>query len=145
MALKYLPNGNLVPGIHLLTWVAFVEEYGYNQRRRDLIGGLELAMKQLSICGCDIIYVDGSFVTQKENPGDYDACWEDKSITVDFKMLSTKYPVLLRGYHDEQYLMYKGDLRPASLRPNWRYDFLYFFTHDEYDDSEKGIIKLLLQ
>ena len=142
MKLKYLPNGNLIPGIHSLSWEIFVEIYGYTQRRRDLIEGLALAIEHLSACGCTVIYVDGSFVTKERNPGDYDACWDDKEISVDHKKLSKMYRELHRGSRDEQHLMYKGDVKPFSPQPDWRYDYFHYFTHDKFDDSEKGIIQL---
>ena len=34
----------------------------------------EAAMVNLRDAGCKTVYVDGSFVTDKERPGDFDAC-----------------------------------------------------------------------
>ena len=41
-----------------------------------LLVGLRLALDELKAAGCRTVYVDGSFVTDKEQPGDFDACWE---------------------------------------------------------------------
>ncbi|EDX70939.1 hypothetical protein MC7420_8190 [Coleofasciculus chthonoplastes PCC 7420] len=42
-----------------------------------MIDGLELAMTQLKAAGCRTIYIDGSFITSKPNPGDFDAAYLD--------------------------------------------------------------------
>ncbi len=39
--------------------------------------GLKAALENLSGAGCRTAYVDGSFVTSKAIPNDYDACWEE--------------------------------------------------------------------
>ncbi len=33
-------------------------------------------LTNLSSAGCRLVYLDGSFVTRKERPGDIDACWD---------------------------------------------------------------------
>ena len=42
--------------------------------------GLKAAMVSLKDAGCKTVYVDGSFVTGKERPGDFDACWEEEGV-----------------------------------------------------------------
>ena len=37
-------------------------------------------MVSLKDAGCKTVYVDGSFVTGKERPGDFDACWEEEGV-----------------------------------------------------------------
>ncbi len=39
--------------------------------------GLRSALESLEGAGCRTAYVDGSFVTAKELPNDFDACWEE--------------------------------------------------------------------
>ena len=41
------------------------------------MAGLREAMQSLKNAGCRTVYIDGSFVTDKEIPGDFDACWEE--------------------------------------------------------------------
>jgi hypothetical protein len=98
MLLLYQENGNLVSGIHEITWKEFVNEYGYNKPRLKLIEGLEKAMSELRDVKCKIIYVDGSFVSKKNHPNDFDACWDP--IGVDFNTLAIKYPTLLEFLPD---------------------------------------------
>ncbi|HEY9778847.1 MAG TPA: hypothetical protein V6D09_01700, partial [Leptolyngbyaceae cyanobacterium] len=82
-------NGNLPMGIHTATWQEVEEFLGFNQRRRELLSGLMRACQALKLAGCRRIYIDGSFATSKEYPGDFDACWEDDE--VDYERLD---PVL---------------------------------------------------
>lgn len=67
-------NGNLPPGIHWATWEEFVDRFGTTPRRLRMIEGLKTAIEQLQSAGCQTIYIDGSFVVNKPNPGDFDAC-----------------------------------------------------------------------
>ncbi len=73
-------NGNLPMGIHIATWQEVEESLGFNQRRLELLSGLARACQALKLAGCRRIYIDGSFVTSKEYPGDFDVCWEDDEI-----------------------------------------------------------------
>jgi hypothetical protein len=136
MSLLYQENGNLAPGIHEITWHEFVKEFGKSKHRLKLIDGLEQAIKHLKDAKCKILYVDGSFVSQKVEPKDFDACWDPTG--VDFKKLSDMYPVLLEFIPDtkKQKIKYGGELFPSPK-------FLSFFQKDR-DDSPKGIIKLNL-
>ncbi|HEY9848533.1 MAG TPA: hypothetical protein V6D28_03675 [Leptolyngbyaceae cyanobacterium] len=77
-------NGNLPPGIHFCEWEEFKERFGTNLTRQRMINGLELAMTQLKAAGCRTIYIDGSFVTSKLTPGDFDACWEPGDVDYDY-------------------------------------------------------------
>ena len=143
MMLKYLPNGNLVPGIHEISWAEFVNEYGYTMERRDIIDGIALAIEHLSICGCDTIYIDGSFVTKERNPSDFDACWNNIDRSIDFQELYIKYRILSLGSKEEQQMKYKGDIRPAACpAEEWGRLYIHFFQADKHDNSPKGIIKL---
>lgn len=75
-----IPNfdseGNLPPGVHTCTWQELVARFGQTPYRRWLIQGLLAALRALSVAGCTLAYIDGSFVTVKEQPGDFDACWD---------------------------------------------------------------------
>jgi hypothetical protein len=42
--------------------------------------GLAQAALSLREAGCTRLYVDGSFVTSKEEPGDFDACWDEDGV-----------------------------------------------------------------
>ena len=105
-------RGNLPPGIHPATWDEIVERYATNERRGQLMHGLRAAIESLHPAGCLRVYLDGSFVTNKEVPGDFDAFWEAGS--VDPGLLD---PVLLdfRDRHAAQKAKFGGDASQRSL------------------------------
>jgi len=78
-------DGNLPAGIHICTWEEAKEKLAFNSRRQELLAGLKRACDVLKQAGCDKIYIDGSFATNKEFPGDFDVCWKDDD--VDLKLL----------------------------------------------------------
>jgi hypothetical protein len=69
-------NGNLPPGIHWTTWAEVVARFGSSSRRQELLNGLHDALRLLRDAGCKAVYVNGSFVTTKDVPRDFDACWD---------------------------------------------------------------------
>ena len=143
--LIYLPNENLSPGIHELSFGAFFQEYGLNKRRKDLITGLLKAAAALKDCGCSILYVDGSFVSKKIDPGDYDACYDPSGM--DFAKMFKKYPVFFDNSPGRKNLklVYGGELfSTTALAAPPRSFFLEFFQRDR-DGWPKGIIKLNLK
>lgn len=101
--------GYLPPGIYFCEWEEFLERFGTNYGRKQMINGLELAMEQLKAAGCRTIYVDGSFTTIKLTPGDFDACWDEEDVDMNYlqknaKLLLTKYD------RQSQKAKYKGEL-----------------------------------
>lgn len=52
--------------------------FGQTPRREQLLIGLLTAIRLLKLARCRTVYVDGSFVTAKPAPGDFDACWDIK-------------------------------------------------------------------
>jgi hypothetical protein len=127
----------LPPGIHEATWPELVERFGTNQRRREILAGLLRALQALKAAGCQRAYVDGSFVTSKEEPGDFDGCWDHTG--VDFDALD---PVLLDfdGHREAQKAKFEGELFIADAPGN---RFLEFFQLDR-DGRPKGIIRINL-
>ena len=69
-------TGNLPPGVHEATWDELLARYGYTPHRLALLAGLKAALDALRIAGCRRVYIDGSFVSAKQTPGDFDGCWE---------------------------------------------------------------------
>ena len=52
-------------------------------RRARLMGGLLTACQNLAAAGCTELLLDGSFVTTKPLPGDYDGAWETAGVDPD--------------------------------------------------------------
>jgi len=132
-------TGLLPPGIHETTWAEFVARFGWTPRRLALLAGLKAALDALRAAGCRRAYVDGSFVTAKAEPADFDACWDTDGIAPE-----RLDPVLLTFDQGRraQKEKYGGELFPAD----WPADpsgttFLRFFQRDR-SDREKGIVAL---
>lgn len=75
--------GNLPSGIYEITWIEFVNRFGFNSHRQNIIRGLEAAIKLLARANCQRVYIGGSFVSNKEYPNDFDGCYDDMSIDDD--------------------------------------------------------------
>ena len=104
------------------------------------MAGLRVALEDVKRAGCGTVYADGSFVTAKEVPNDFDACWEEAR--VDPTILD---PVLLtfdpgRVTPKAKYL---GELFPASIVASADgFSFLEFFQMDKEAGARKGIITI---
>jgi hypothetical protein len=134
-------NGNLPPGVHWVEWEEFDERFNYNSTRQRLIDGLRLAMTHLSAAGCRTIYVDGSFTTNKEKPGDFDACYDEE--TLDTYYLRINAPKLYNHYDRVgQKSKYKGEIFPSN-QPVGNYgDSSYDFFQSDRLGNKKGIIAI---
>ena len=102
--------------------------------------GFKAAADELSRAGCQTIYLDGSFVSDKKDPRDFDACWE--LVGVDPQSLD---PVLLDFSNGRaaQKAKYLGELFPASFAAERQgITFLEFFQTDKATGNQKGIIGL---
>lgn len=132
-------SGLLPPGIHWVTWAELEERFSGNSRRTMLLQGLRRAAENLRDAGCHFLYIDGSFVTDRDIPGDFDGCWDPTG--VDPAKLD---PVLLTFGPGRlaQKAKYHGELFPASAAANTAgSSFLEFFQISR-DGVPKGIIAL---
>lgn len=135
-------NGNLPPGIHYCTWDEFIDRFETTPRRVRLIRGLIKAMKHLQAAGCRTFYINGSFVTDKLDPGDFDACWDIDGVDIDY--LRANAPTLL-NYYDrrlEQKIKYKGEIFPSEMiADEIGRSFFEIFQVDQ-EENRKGIIAI---
>jgi hypothetical protein len=137
--------GNLEPGIYSVVWVELVKIFGTSESRMRLLAGLQRAAQSLRQAGCDVLYVDGSFVTQKEAsfgapPNDFDGCWDLSNVD------PTKLDPVLLDFSNKraaQKAKFFGELFPAgSPADNKGTAFLDFFQQDKNTGEPKGIIAL---
>ena len=97
-----------------------------------------MAIDNLKRAGCRTVYIDGSFVTSKEVPNDFDACWEEAGVKPELLE-----PVLLQfdAGRAAQKARYLGELFPASLGATVEgISFLEFFQTDRETGGSKGIV-----
>lgn len=84
-------TGYLPPGLYLATIDEIGRRLGFTQKRHQLIASLELAVRWLFDAGVTDLRIDGSFVTEKPEPGDIDGFW----VMDDNVRLSEIPPILL--------------------------------------------------
>lgn len=132
----------LPPGIHDADLAEISAAFAYNQRRRDLLLGFELAAAALSQAGCSKVYLDGSFVTAKPIPRDYDACWDTSG--VDPTILDPVFRDFSNG-RAAQKAKFSGEFFPAQLvEASVRKTFLEFLQLERFTGMPKGIISISL-
>ena len=68
-------TGGLPPGDHRATLEEIRKRFGFTPRRRWLLKGLRSPVKAFWAAGIEEIYIDGSFCTEKPDPGDIDGYW----------------------------------------------------------------------
>lgn len=67
-------DGMLPPGSHEATVEEVRRRFGTGNRTRTrLMRGLQAVLRMAGMAGASLLYLDGSFVTDKKEPGDWDA------------------------------------------------------------------------
>lgn len=136
-------NGDLPPGVHFATWTQIEERFAFNPRRRHLLAGFREACKLLREAGCRLVYLDGSFVTTKEHPGDFDACWDIQQ--VDEEALDPVFWDFSQG-RAAQKRRFLGEFFPAQLPEGATgRAFVAFFQVNKSTGEAKGIVAIRLR
>lgn len=139
--MNFNDNGDLTPGIHPMTWKEFYDSFSFSVRRKELLEGLEKVVTILREIGATHIYIDGSFVTSKLEPGDWDACFKS-SIPI-LKNFQSKFP--LYDNREAQKELYKGEVFFAyDEADGFGHTFLEFFQQKGKKSAiKKGIRELI--
>jgi hypothetical protein len=136
----FAPDGNLPPGIHWATWEEVVERYGRTAHRLRLLAGLRLALDELKGAGCRTVYVNGSRVTEKNDPGDFDACWERDN--VDLKRVPRSL-IAYDAFRRRMKAKYGGEIFTADTPADiYGTTFVEFFQIDKLTDATKGLLAI---
>ena len=129
--LGYLPAGE-----HAALWSEIVDRFGWNPWRRSLLDGLDEAASLLGEAGCARVWLNGSFVTAKEVPEDFDAVWDTDGVDQD--SLDPIFFQLDDG-RAAQKRRFGGELFPNWLNRSSGSRFSEFFQQDRYGYA-KGIV-----
>jgi len=132
----------LPPGVHQASLHEVAAVFATNPWRRNLFDGLVDASGRLLLAGCLTIYLDGSYVSGKPKPGDFDACWDP--VGVDPSKLD---PVFLEFGNGRaaQKAAFKGEFFPSSMMcADVGRAFVEFFQQDRFSGKQKGIISITL-
>ena len=132
----------LPPGIHDATLDELGAKLTYNDIRTELFRGFCAGCELLRHAGCKVAYLDGSFVTDKPAPGDFDACWDPVGVN------DTLLDPIFLDFSDgrrRQKERFGGEFFPSSANANGIAPFVVFFQHDRHQSKNKGIIRVRLQ
>lgn len=131
----------LPPGIHDTNFEEIAAAFATTPHRQWLFDGFIRATDALATAGCTIAYLDGSFVTGKPHPDDYDGCWDH--VGVDLALLD---PVLksFEPKRLKQKRKYFGEMFPAISMASPGMNFLQFFQIEKYSQRPKGILRVSL-
>ena len=127
----------LPPGIHLTTINVVKAVLAVNSVRERLFDGFLQGASALAVAGCRTLYLDGSFVTEKPNPGDYDVCWDTTGVD-DGKL----DPVFLdfTDFRRAQKERFLGEFFPVG----GAMCLMALFQTDKFTGAPKGILKVTL-
>jgi hypothetical protein len=131
----------LPPGLHDATFEEVRARFAINARRRELFKGLYRASKSLKSAGCTAIYLDGSYVTEKYIPGDFDLCWDPTG--VDPSKLDPVF-LVFKDKRASQKRKYGGEFFISSAKTDVSHTFLEYFQIDKETGMAKGIIRIQL-
>ncbi len=134
-----LHGGTLPPGVHPGDWKEVEAMFGTTPWRLWLLEGVRAAAAEVARVGCQVVYLDGSFVTDKPVPGDYDLVWEHT--TADLSAIDPVFLDLLPP-RDAQKTKYRGDLLPNVKEGSSGLLFVDYFQQDKNTGNPKGIVAL---
>jgi hypothetical protein len=130
----------LPPGIHDATLEEVEARFATTPHRAWLFGGFVRVVEELRRAGCVTVFLDGSFITAKPHPGDFDGLWDLNG--VDPAGLD---PVLLDfdNKREAQKAKYFGEMFLIQLphQPG----LLPFFQNEKFSDAPKGIVRIMLR
>jgi hypothetical protein len=124
------------------TWQEIVARYGYTPWRSRLLSGLFEALQLLRAAGCKRVYLNGSFISSKERPGDFDACWEDEGVNYDLldaRLLTFDYERFT------QKTAFLGELFIANSVADQQGTFFREFFQTDRIGRPKGIVVIELE
>jgi hypothetical protein len=133
----------LPPGIHAATKEEVSNRFGGNPVRTRLLTGLMIGLSLLEQSGCRQAYLDGSFVTSKPNPNDFDVAWDARG--VDPQMLDPMFwlPLFTRPPRTAQKRRFGGEFVPAHALADGRQTYVDYFQKRK-EGGLKGIIAIYL-
>jgi hypothetical protein len=138
---EFADSGALPPGIHWATWEEIKERFGSNPKRQKLLEGLARGLEALKTAGCETVYLDGSFITNKEEPNDFDACWESDGVQgrlLDPVLLTfSSHRAAQKAKYFGEFFIADAEATPDGLR------FIDFFQQTRAGEA-KGIITINL-
>lgn len=140
--MKFNAAGLLPQGIHTTTWENFQKEFGFTPCRKELLKGLHKVFFLLTECGCEALYIDGSMVTDKPEPDDWDACFKGSKEAIE-RLKQTDPDLVLDDFakRERQKAKYGGELYPADVYAEKDSNYIEFFQHVKGSKRKKALSK----
>lgn len=133
------PWAVLPPGVHDGTLEEIEARFATTPHRKWLFGGFLRVVEALRKAGCRTIFLDGSFITEKPHPGDFDGLWDLTGVDPD-----AVDPVLFDfdNMRAAQKAKFFGEMFLVQLpqQPG----LLPFFQMEKTTGLAKGIIRITL-
>jgi len=141
MSIPAFKNGELPVGEHQASLSEIDNRFGKStDKRKNLMKKFKSVVKNMKSAGVKTIWIDGSFVTDKQEPSDIDGCWE-YTTAVDLKKLD---PVFLERSRNAMKQKYGLDFFISNIIEfDSGLPFPKFFQLNK-DHSPKGIVVLKL-
>ncbi|HUW19600.1 MAG TPA: hypothetical protein VMW16_09880 [Sedimentisphaerales bacterium] len=131
------PWNVLPPGVYYATLEEIEARFATSDHRKRLFSGFRKGVLALRKAGCRKIFLDGSFVTEKPIPRDFDVCWDPMGVDI------SKLDRVFLDFSDrrkKQRECFQGEFFPATCLADGRHFFFDFFQIDKYTGNAKGII-----
>lgn len=135
------PWAVLPPGVHEATLSEVESAFASNAHRQRLFDGFSRGCAALRLAGCRTVYLDGSYVTGKPDPGDFDACWDPQGVDV------AKLDLVLKQFSDgrrAQKQKYLGEYFPSVALADGSQSFVDFFQTEKDTGLRKGVVAVRL-
>lgn len=128
------------PGVHTVTLTEVENKFAYNVRRKALSAGLSNVIRILKEANCLEVFLDGSYITTKEEPDDYDLCFEPTDLQ------PTEELRALLSAKENRKTEYLGDIFARLPEPPYFFDYVTNWQRDgRNDDVIKGILRIELR
>lgn len=116
---------------------------GWTRKRKALIAGLRGALERMRDCGVARVYLDGSFVTEKDRPNDIDGCYDlsENVLEEDLSRLTPIFPPSPTNRLKAKQFFGVDFFPAAATELGSGQPFLRFFQKDR-EGRERGVIMI---
>jgi len=132
-------RGNLPPGVYNATLEEVGVRFAITPHRQKLFEALSRVVEILSEANCSEVHIDGSYITNAAEPGDYDLVYEPTGMTE-----TEAWEELLRLEMEDRKELHLGDIFIHWPVPPYFMNYITFWQTDK-EDNPKGIIRIELR
>jgi hypothetical protein len=136
MSLNFNSQGFLHETI-LLSYEEFKHHFGTNQRRINQINNALKFFRLFHSCGCQTVFVDGSFVSKKENPEDIDLCFD--LTDMDVEKIRKVFP---QFFEPNEIGKIHREFQCHILHFDKNFTVYFDFLHEDRNGNPKGLVRL---